>query len=443
MFFKSKTNTQQTPKKKKGLKFWLSVSVSASLFLATILLVIWFIILRDPVRNTHVRSEATSAEIIKKNLVKGFENTENTGKFTYILSQDDINDLLDDGVQTLGDKHIESIYFEFGENGIHTFYVDLTRTFFITRVVVTTYVEDYGTDYINLKIVTTKMGKMESTKYLTRKGYLTSEWMDKYFEASNLPIKFDETSKTFRVEIKNYFKGYNEGKIASKFMNLALQDKSALSVNPTNFGFTVDFSKSRSKETIEINNSTTPVPNFYNEIKSGCEAIDVSSMADGEERIAYSISESDFANELKKDLPSETKEEIVFGEKKVTFDLLDAQPTFKENNRIGVSLIFSVNGYLVNFDGEVGLYDYSGTYFEASIEINQENQFFVGFLEEIFKKVQENHANLFEYSESEGSLNIDFYETNSHFESDLRDAFKTVEINLSTKTIDFIVTKTI
>ena len=77
------------------------------------------------------------------------------------------------------------------------------------------------------------------------------------------------------------------------------------------------------------------------------------------------------------------------------------------------------------------------------IEINQENQFFTGFLEEIFKKVQENHANLFEYSESEGSLNIDFYETNSHFESDLRDAFKTVEINLSTKTIDFIVTKSV
>ena len=81
--------------KKKRIKFWISISVCGTLFLSTILLVMWFILLRDHNRSSFVRSEETPEEIIKKNYIKGFENTKNSGEFSYFLPQDDMNNLLD------------------------------------------------------------------------------------------------------------------------------------------------------------------------------------------------------------------------------------------------------------------------------------------------------------------------------------------------------------
>ena len=431
-------------KKRKRLKLLISISLSGTLLLATILFVMWFIILQDQNRNQHVRSDKTYNEIITKNYVKAFEDTKNSGKFSYFLPDEDVNDLLDDGVKAIKDKHIESIYFEYSENGTHVFYVDLKRTFIKTRVVLTTYVEDYGDDYVNLKILTTKIGKLECTKRLQRKGYLTSKWLDSYFEASHLPMSYDEGKQIIKVEIKKYIKDFPETKISKNFFNLALKDKQTVSINPGNLGFSVDFSKIRSMETIEFSPGVDPISNFYNELKDGCESVDFSTLSVGESAVAYSIEENILSNLLKASISSELKETISYGASNVTFDLVDAQTEFKPNDEIDVNLIFSLNGYLVNSSSTINLYDYSTNYFDASIEINYDDEFAAEFLEEIFEKVQENTGNFVEFNKTQGALTIDMADMNASFvDSSLRDSFKTVEVNYSTKTIDFIVTKII
>lgn len=423
-------------KKSNRLKKYISISVSASLFLAAVLLVMWFILLRDPNRNHHTRSSLSREQIIQKNYEKGFENTKNNGKFSYILFEDDMNDLLYDGVSEVKDKHVESIYFANNQNGQYTFYVDLKKTFIKTRAVVSTYVEDYGYDYVNLKIISVKIGKIESTKKLINKGYLTSDWIDRYFKACHLPITYNEKSKVLTYEVGSFFNVFSETKISKTFFNLVKQDKTRLSVNPSNLGFVVDFSKLRSKNDLSINTLSDPIPNFYDELKDACETGFVG-MTMGEEKMIYSVSEHDFANLLKSSIPNSFKESIGV----VNFDLVDAQPTFKENN-IDISLLFSLNGYLIDQNIKVEFNDYSDTVFDAGMEVSYSNKFLSEYLENIFGKVAENHGNFFTYNVDQGVLSIDLEDMNNEFgDINLKSAWKEIEINPLTKTIDFSITR--
>ena len=423
-------------KRSKRLRRYISISVSVSLFLATVLLVMWFILLRDTNRNTHTRSGLTTSQIIEKNYVKGFKNTKNNGKFSYILSEDDMNDLLYDGVKEAKDKHVESIYFENNKNGQYTFYVDLKKTFIKTRAVVSTYVEDYGYDYVNLKIISVKMGKVESTKTLIKKGYLTSDWIDRYFKACHLPITYNEKTKVLTYEVGNYFNVFPETKISKTFFNLAQQDKTRLSVDPSTLGFIVDFSKLRSKDDLSINTSADPIPNFYDELKASCET-EFAGMSMGEEKTIYSISEHDFANLLKSSISSSFKETI----DPVNFDLVDAQPTFKENE-IDVSLLFSLDGYLIDQHIKAEFNDYPDTVFYAGLEVSYSNRFLSEYLENIFGKTAEIRGNFFTYNVDQGVLYIDLENMNDEFSDvNLKNAWKEIEINPLTKTIDFKITR--
>lgn len=421
-------------KKHSKLKLYLRISISVSLFLATVLLIMWFILLKDPNRNNHVRSELTASQIIEKNYIKGFENTKNTGKFSYILSEDDINDLLFDGVKELNDKHVESICFEYSQNGQYTFFVDFKNTFIKTRAVVTTYVEDYGYDFADLKIVSVKMGKIESSKLLVRKGYLTSDWINEYFKDCHLPITYNEKTKVLHYEVGNFFNEFPETKISKTFFNLALQDSTRLSVDPSNLGFVVDFSKLRSKNELIINASTTPVPNFYNELKDACE-VEFAGMSFGDKKMVYSINVSDVANVFKSSIPSTLKESIGT----VYFDLVDAQPSFKEG-KVDITLLFSLNGYLIDQNVELSFNDFSDTAFYAEIEVSYSNNFLSEYLEQIFGKIAENYGNFFSFSDTQGVLSIDI--ANMFADPDIDSAFKTIEINPLTQTIDFSIERT-
>ena len=423
-------------KKSNRLKKYLSISVSASLFLATVLLVMWFILLRDSNRNHYTRSSLSREQIIQKNYEKGFENTKNDGKFSYILSEDDMNDLLYDGVSKIKDKHVESINIKFNQNGQYTFCVDLKKTFIKTRAVVSTYVEDYGYDYVNLKIISVKIGKIESTKKLINKGYLTSDWIDRYFKACHLPITYNEKTKVLTYEVSSFFDVFPETKISKTFFNLAKQDKKRLSVDPSTLGFIVDFSKLRSKDDLSINTSTDPIPNFYDELKASCET-EFAGMSMGDEKTIYSISEHDFANLLKSSISSSFKETIGT----VNFDLVDAQPTFKENE-IDVSLLFSLNGYLIDQHIKAEFNDYPDTVFYAGLEVSYSNRFLSEYLENIFGKTAEICGNFFTYNVDQGVLSIDLEDMNNEFgDINLKSAWKEIEINPLTKTIDFKITR--
>ena len=295
--------------KGKKLRFLIILSTCFSLLAITILLVVWTILLTDKNKNTHVRSDVESSEIIRKNYIKGFENISETGEFSYRVREDEINDLLLDGVKSINDKHIESINYERSENNFHIFYVDLKKMPIKTRVVLTTYVSDWSNEKVTLKIYTTKIGKVEATKYLTRKGYLTEKFLNNYFEKCQLPISYYESSQIFEIKATDYISMFPKGNFANLIWDEILKTPNSYSMNPTTLGINVSFSSIRTNSNSNTKTFETDVPNFYSELKEELEAIDFSTMSTGESRTAYSISLDEFDHLLTESLP-DTKEEV-------------------------------------------------------------------------------------------------------------------------------------
>ena len=422
-------------KKKRGLKFWLPISVSGSLFLITVLFVMWFVLLRDPNRSTHVRSNNTYQDIVKRSFIKGFENTENTGKFTYILTENDVNDLLADGAKNLNDEHIETIYTELTTDGGRMFYVDLKNTFIKSRVAIKTSVNEYGN---GLKIVKATIGKVNVTRYLEKKGYLEEYYLTQFFS------KASRLGGMYRGELKTiyFYNGPNwsiipESKICDNFTNNSVNNKT--DKNPLDWSYTVDYSLQRINSNLNYQEAVGSLPDFYNELKSACES-EYAGMSFRETKTVYSITEDDFRLLLKTNFDESFKETLF---DQIDFDLVDAQPAFKED-KVEVSFLYSLNGYLVDRVIDLNFLDMSSNTFNTAIELSYEDKFASEYAEEIFKNIKENHANLFNFNSQQGMFYINSSSMNSTFvDINLQNAPKFIELNPTTKTIDFKITKAV
>ena len=446
--------------RKKKLKFLVAVSASISLLAITILLVIWSILLTDKTRSTYVRSDAEYSEIISKNYIKGFENISESGEFSFRFREDEINDLLVDGVKSINDKYIDNIYYEKGENNFHIFYVDLKKMPVKTRVVLTTYVSDFDESTITLKIYTAKIGKVEASKHLARKGYLTESFMNKYFEACHLPISYDEPLKAFQIKALNYISMFPKGDFATLLWKEVLETPTSYSVNPTTLGLNVTFSALRTNEELSKKTYEYPLADFYEGLKQGLEAVDFSTMSTGQSALAYSINLEDFDHLLVNNLPN-SKEEVSSSllSTKAVFKIDGVTTTIKNNGKLDFAYLYSLNGYLVDVHQEVVLNDYSEYYYDATFEIKKPIMFnkkehsssndeylkyFNGVFKEIFKNIKENHENFIGYNENNNALKIDLESmNNSHASSTLQNAWKSIVLDSTAKAINFIVEKTV
>lgn len=441
--------------KKKKLKFLISLSVSISLLLVAILLVIWSILLTDKTRSTYVRSDAESSEIINKNYIKGFENISENGEFSFRFREDEINDLLSDGVEAVNDKHIDKICYEKGQEKFHIFYVDLKKMPIKTRVTITTYVSEWDTDKLTLKIYTAKMGKVECSKHLARRGYLTEKFLNKYLEACHLPATYNETAKAFMISAKDYVSMFPKGDFTNLLWNEVLETPDAYLMNPTTLGLNVNFKAFRTRPNVTKKTFENEVPNFYQELKDELEAIDFSSMALGESKVAYSISLDEFDHLLEESLPV-TKEEVssTFLSSKATFELVGSNTTIKNDGSLDIAYFYSLNGYLLDVHQDVNFDNYSTSYFNAEFFVTNSITFanktsekyktyFYPIFEEIYKKIQEKAPNLFNYNQIGKSLEIDLESMNdSHTDSNLKNSFKRVALDSTKKSINFVVQKT-
>lgn len=453
---------------RKRIKFFIALSVSLCLFLAALLLVIWSILLTDRTRSTHVRSEYTQQEIFDKNYIKGFEHITEDGKFTYSLREDEINDLLYDGVQVINDRHIENIYYERGSDNTHTFYVDLKKTFFKTRVVITTTAEggEEGMGFLSLNIKSAKMGKIDVTRYLERKGYLTDDFVMKYSTACGLPALYSDGKeipnethpKAFAIPTNVVMNNFPKTDTTSLIWD-EIKENNFYSMNTKTLGFSADFSKLRTKQNISAKTFSISLPNFYDDLKEHLEAIDIAGMSTGEKTKAYEISLNDFDQFLTSCIPINLKEEVSTTaiSTKATFNLVGTNTTITSEGKLDVAFLYSLNGYLVDIHQIIKMVDVSYNYFDISFEIKKPITFnnvtrtisndkylthFNSMFEKVYKNIPENQSNFISYLNY--SLRISLNEmNNSHSNSYLRNSWKSVEINPSTNTIDFIVEKTV
>lgn len=445
---------------KRRIRLLISLSASISLFLASVLLVIWSILLTDKTKSSHVRSENESSEIIRKNYIKGFENIENDGQFTFRFREDEINDFLYDGAKALNNKHIQNIYYERGQDNIHTFNVDLKKTFFKTRVVITTYLTESTSNRINLNIYSVKMGKVDATKYLVKKGYLTESFINDYFSKCNLPFLYNESSKAIQINAVDYINLFPKGEFSNLLWNQVLNINDCFTMNTNNLGITVDFSKLRTKAGLSKKTFDTPLTNLYQDVKDALEDVDFSTMSVGEEKIAYSLSEDKFDQVLTSCLTND-KEEISSSllSSKATFEIIGTTSTFNYNDTIDVTFIYSLNGYLIDVQQTIEFYDYPGDYFYvdfaikksikiANAEHNNNNdeylKYFTSDFNAIYQNIAEKTGNLFSYAASTSSLKIDLESMNeAHLNASLRTSWKSTALDGANKVINFIVAKTL
>lgn len=439
----------------KKLKFLITLSVCTTLFILTVLLVIWTILLTDKTRSTYVRSDAESSAIINKNYIKGFEDISENGEFSFRFREDEINDMLFDGVKAINDKHIENIYYEKGQEKFHIFYVDLKKMPIKTRVTITTYVSEWDTDKLTLKIYTAKMGKVECSKHLVRRGYLTEKFLNKYLDSCHLPATYEETSKAFVISAKDYVSMFPKGDFTNLLWNELLETPDAYLMNPTTLGINVSFSKLRTTSELTKKTYETELPNFYQELKDNLEAVDFSSMSVGESRTAYSISLDDFDHLLTECLPN-TKEEVssTLLSSKAAFELVGSNTSIKNDCNLDVAYLYLLNGYLVDVHQDIDFDDYSTSYFNAEFSIKNSitfadktkdefKSFFNPVFEKIHKNINEKTLNFFNYSKANKTLDIDLQAMNeSHLSSSLRNSYKAISLDSTNKTLVFKITKT-
>ena len=447
--------SEQTQKKKRNkLKTILVISTSSFLFIIAVCLILVFAILTDKNTSTHQKSDNESAEIIKKNYVKGFKNTGNSGIFSFSMDENDINDLFAEANENIKDKHISKKYYQSIDNH-HYFYIDLKNTFQVkTRVVLDTVVTSINDDFsYNLGIVSCKMGKTNALTMLKKANILSED----IFYSNYLPIKYNEDSNEFVVSPLTFIDLFPKVETSDLFFGIAKDHLNLFSFNQSLLGFNLDFSKLSTSESSEIDLTTEY--NLYNDLKSACESVDFSSLSLGESYTCHSINQDVMTSLLSKCCASQENEiiESPLTEEKVIFSVTAVKAKMKQDNIIELSLSYSLNAYNIDIVNEIELIDTSTTYFNLSFESRNsfkigtysyegKNDKFVGLITNkivsLFSNLAETQSNFFTFNNNNQTLNINLETMNNNFSDlDLKYSYKSVQVNQTTKALDFVLTK--
>lgn len=447
--------TKQTQKKKRDkLKTILVISTSSFLFIIAVCLILVFAILTDKNTSTHQKSENEITEIIKKNYVKGFKNTGNSGIFSFSMDENDINDLFEEANENIKDKHISKKYYQSIENH-HYFYIDLKNTFLVkTRVVLDTVVTSINDDFsYNLGIVSCKMGKTNALTMLKKANILSED----IFYSDYLPIKYNEDRNEFVVSPLTFIDSFPKAETSDLFFGIAKDHLNLLSLNQSLLGFDLDFSKLSTSESSEIDLTTEY--NLYNDLKTACESVDFSTLGVGESYTCHCINQDVMTSLLSKCCASLENQiiESTLTEEKVIFSLTAVKAKMKPDNIIELSLSYSLNAYNIDLVNEIELIDTSTTYFNSSFESRNsfkigtysyegKNDKFVGVITNkivsLFSNLAENQSNFFTFNNNNQTLNINLETMNNNFSDlDLKYSYKSVQVNQATKNLDFILTK--
>ena len=430
-------------KKHKKLKIILLVGSIFLLITLVVLLIIIINLVKDNNRSDYVRRNIDFSEIIKKNYIDGFNSTSSTGKFSYILPEEDINELLAIGNDSLNDKHIESIYYSVDESGIRYFYVDLTKVVIKTRVVISTIPSITDSSTVSLSIHSVTIGKINALSYLQRNGYLTSNYLDTYFKACHLPITYDESSLSFKITPFNYIDEFPNSEIGEELFIKAKGVENALQLNNSLFGFDMDLSRIRSSNVSFNDVDTTDIPNIHDEILNGSED-SYPSMSTLESKTIYSLNEETLNKLVKSSFVSNKREEIVSSltENKVSYDIKGINVHIDVIDKITFKIFLSVNSYLVDVDVELIYASSSPFSFKANFIVESSGSPVVNkALGNALSSLADEY-NYLTYQTSNKLFSINFESINEEFsDPDIKYCSKLIEINPATHCIDFKIVK--
>ena len=328
-----------------------------------------YIKLNDKNRNPNKINDYEISEIIKKNYIDGFKDISNDGEFTFSLPKDDVNELLSKSVKKLNNKRIESIYYDIGEDNHYYFYVDLKKTGVKTRVVIDTLLE---VDELNkcyyFAIQDCTMGKTPAFSFLSKKGYFSQEFFSKIGEYSNLPISYLEEYNRIKYEPTKYLDQFPYGNVSGLMFDLVKEVSSTISLDPSNIGFKVDFTKFRNTD-YASDTETTEVVDVYQKVKDALESTSYSSLPIGEPYTVASLSDKELTAILNDSFIEINDDEVksALTSNTANFSINKVNVKFIDDVTLRYVYDVSMNGYVcnINQDAEVSydIYDFATSFY--------------------------------------------------------------------------------
>ena len=373
-------------KEKKGFfkRFWkriviISGSIATLVVVAAVVVVV---LLTDKTRFSGKIGSDDSVEVIEKNYIEGFKDTSKTGKFTFQIPEDEMNSVFDKASKSINNEYVDRIYYGRGKDNHHYFYIDLNLPVITSRVVIDTLAKEGKVNkeqVIKLSIEKVSLGKINAYNFIKDKGILTSSLFDGFFKSISIPITFNESNNTFTVKPLSYIDNFpTVSTISTTYFKLARESGShVISINPSILGFTVDFSKFRSSNSLVANDySGETAPNFDTGLSTRLNEV-ASELEVGVPHTAYSITKNDLNIALTKSIPSIMKEEVTskLTKNKVTNSLVNVQTNFIDSDNLTMSLLYSFNGYVIDAVVPLTYVDLSDAenlkaYFQIEYDIN-------------------------------------------------------------------------
>lgn len=343
-------------KKEKETRVWVKrfkiailCTLTALIVLATATYIIFLITHKDKKRNTNVDSNKTTSALIEKNLFEGFNNVSSTGKYSFRLSDEDINQIIlnADVKDLLWDKAL-NLYYD-SSDGNH-FYVDLKKTLGVkTRV-------DYSFENVGF----TADGKhiyALNTKTMGKLNYFpchldVSTFLDKLSEKTGLPISYlDGAYLSSPIEFIEYFP---DASVKSYLKELIALKPQCFKLDPGSmFGFDIDFSLFNNssipgKETSETNKELSEL------VKANVTEDFLYSIGTGETNTAYNVSMGDinFMLGFKLDLLENITFTNELTSKEIDIGFDDIYVYIKDSTHLCFIEVLSINGYKLYIEND-------------------------------------------------------------------------------------------
>ena len=448
---------KEVDKKKKLKKIWI-ISMIILLLLTIVGIIFIYIRLNDKNRNPYKNNDYEISEIIKKNYIDGFNDIESDGVFTFSLTKDDVNELLDKSVKKFNNKRIESIYYDAGEDNHYYFYVDLRKTGVKTRVVIDTLLEvDTPNNCYYFAIQDCTMGKTPAFSFLSKKGYFSQEFFSKIAEYSNLPIGYIEEYNRIKYEPIKYMDQFPYGNVAGLMFDFVKEVPTTISLDSSNIGFKVDFTKFRNADYIQ-ETETLEVVDVYQRVKDALEAVYYDSLPMNEPYIVTSLTGKELSAIINDSFVVKKDEEVksILTLNKANFSIFRMNIKIVDNNTLKYAFDVSVNGYVCNINQDIeftnDIYDFE-TYFYAAQEIESGGVKFTGSTNEHVNQILSIENSTFNRVKSKQPKAFDSNSLSSRFDINLigisgeltnpklQFAPKETSLNSLNKTINFFITR--
>ena len=445
---KEKVELSKKEKLKKILSIWLCS------FLVLLIVVVMFVYYgyRDPYRNPYKKTEVTPTSLIEKNIIDGFKDTKDTGKFSFRLSNDDLNQMLSNVTKEDLGKRGESMYYITLEDH-HYFMVDLKGfAYFKSRVVVDTQILGYTENsevLLGINKVTT--GRLRYTKT----EYFSESFFDMVSEKSLLPIKYIKKSNALMVSPLKFLDYLPDGELINVVKDLVISKPSVVSfVNDSPFGFDIDLSSLRSshfKEYSEAGEMVDLISNFRSEVPND---IYLSLEEDAESNI-YNLSLDDYNKVLRYAFNTKNISETYVSsltENKLVIQVEDIYSVL-EVDVIKYIFNVSINGYMINLWVDSSLFNVGANFISkyaldtkvqsnsCSFDLDSKTGIlFLGYINSVFEYLDLN-TSFINYDNTSLVMSLDFSDLLNDYSGLMSCLCKIRQDNISLNKFSFFVTK--